>query len=1502
VFEPDTGTATAELNESPMNWNDGLAAAQTFPPLDNPRQAADQLQQCARLLREHLRHLPPVSQDRSPAATWLVEHHSFLQFQIRETRRSLQRSYLRALPRIEAEKATSEFRIYRIAANFAAESSGPIGANSIAQFGETLSKQRSLKLGELWAFAAMLRLVLIERLCTALENESVVSSSIRSLRALELISWCDFVESVSAVENVLRQDPAGVYAQMDFATRDRYRHTLENFARKSHRPEEEVASLAIDCAGKCDASPANHVGYYLIGPGAWEFRKRIGFHPALGDSVVSFLERSPSVVYFAGILLLASLIFIGFKWVAGSFPWWIALLLLVPVSQTAVEMVNILISRLISPRVLPAMDFTDGIPADCKTMVAVPTLLLSAANIAKLLEDLEIRYLANRDPNLHFALLTDFQDAAAPETPNDSVLQLCVDGIHTLNRRYGNELSSPFYLFHRPRQWNQVEQKWMGYERKRGKLNDFNKLLLGHGNYFETVIGEMPVLLAIRYVITLDTDTQLPRDTASKMVATMAHPLNHPVLDPETSTVVEGYALIRPRVTVSMESSGRSRLAQIFSGKPGFDPYATSVSDVYQDLYARASFTGKGIYDLRAFDASVGRRFPENAILSHDLIEGEFARTGLLTGVDLIEDYPATYQAFSKRNHRWARGDWQLLPWLFPRIPEGSPPVPSTSTPVPSRARKEAVQSNSASNPLSFLSRWKILDNLRRSLVEVSLLLLFIAGWLLAPHPARWTLAVILLMQLGVCLDLTLSLIRAPERHLWPAFLRSLGGRFLKSQRDTLLTLVFVPHQACMQADAIVRTLWRRFISNRKLLEWETMAQSEQSTKGQIGMVERYLYVSSLTALVFLFVPPHIGIMMFLVCSLWILAPVAVAWLNESPSLPADLSEGDRVFLRDVALRTWRFFADHTTLESHWLIPDNVQQDPPMVASRTSPTNLGLQLTSQLAAHDLGYCTLGELTRSLQRIFDSMRKMPRHDGHFLNWYDTQTLDPLLPRFVSSVDSGNLAASLCALRQGCLGLLEKPIFEPGLLLGLRDHVLRLREEIPHPRRSLTLMRLLASLLRQLESQPTDLFYWEAVLTDARDIVQRIRETLVTTHARLDQHEEHARSEELRYWESVLWDRIQSTLEELFAIAPWLSPPIEPELRVNMRDASLSPLLAELCTALTLSTLPERYERIRERISERLASPEPLYPALRSALEGLVARLADARAYASSLIGGLENTAADAASFFEEMSFRFLFDPKRKLLRVGYALETNELDDSCYDLLASEARTAVFIAIAKGDIPREAWFRLGRKLTGYRDHRTLISWSGTMFEYLMPILHMKSYGNTLLDRGLRGAIAIQQTYARERDIPWGISEAAHAVRDNLMQYQYRAFGIPSLSASADRTGDVVVAPYASMLALMLAPKQATANLQLLATKGCSARYGFFESLDYSSRDGKRRPQMVQCFMAHHQGMGLLAIDNALFEKRMQERFHLNPLVQATEFLLQERMPELVEVAEQEQVVAA
>ncbi len=1443
---------------------------QLFP--SGPRGIARRLAACARELQGHMRRLRGEPGPRHGADGWLEENHSFLRSQIRETGRDLPPAYVRRLLKAGKSPSGDEPRIYWIAA---AEAVAVLDDGDVQPMAAALRQHSALKLRELWAFGAMLRLALLERLCAGLDSETVVSSCIQSLRSLENVSWRDFVESVSAVEEILRRDPAGIFARMDFETRDSYRHQVEKLADWSGRTESEVAKAAIDAAQEAVSSKSAsdvtaHVGYYLIGSGAASFSRPLGCGRSLGAVASHLVDRHPGVLYASSYLIVAALIVAGFSRFTGPLPLWIFALLLIPASQTALEIVNSVICHCVTPRPLPSMNFADGIPDSCQTMTVVPALLLSATVASRLVEELEIRYLANRDPNLLFGLLTDFPDADQPETEADSVLRMCVEGIEHLNARYGTGSRGPFYLFHRSREWNPAESKWMGRERKRGKLNDLNTLLLGRANPFEVVVGDVSRFAGIRYVITLDADTQLPRDTAAKLVAGMAHPLNRPVLDPATRTVIEGYGLIRPRVSVSMVSAGRSLFAQIFSGMAGFDPYATVVSDVYQDFFGLTSFTGKGIYDLHAFDVAVGDRFPDNAVLSHDLIEGEHVRTGFLPSAELVEDYPATYQGFCKRKHRWARGDWQLLPWLV-------------------------------SSPLGLLSRWKLFDNLRRSLTEITLLLLLIAGWAASGHTLRWTLMVLVLLQLPAYVDILLSMLRAPQSRLWRPFAQDLAGQLLRRHRDTLLRFVFLPHEACLMADAIVRTLVRRFVTHRSLLEWETMAQSEAGNSAGIGIVGSYFYLSSAGALLALLVWGPTSLAVCLVCELWIAAPL-VAWLlNQPPPRPAALSDGDRAFLRETALRTWRFFADHSDSAQHWLIPDNVQHDPPLTAHRISPTNLGLLLTSHLAARDFGYVTLGELSVSLRRILDSMAEMPRHRGHFYNWYDTATLTPVAPIYVSSVDSGNLAASLCALRQGVLGLQEEQCLGPSVLAGLRDHVLRLRNQLPYGLKSVSLTRVIASLLRQLECQPADLFFWEAVLTDADALAARIQESVNHSCAQHAGGRDEEKWKELAYWSGQLTERVRAALAELYSLAPWLAPEFESELRVNVCDPSLAALVSELSSVPVLADLPLKYQRVRERMIERLSSSEPLYPALRDTLSRLLQRLPQAEAGALELIQRLDGVCSDVFRYFDAMDFAFLFEKNRKLLRIGHDVQSGRPDEACYDLLASEARTAVFVAISKGQIPREAWFRLGRKLTAYRNHRTLVSWSGTMFEYLMPLLHLRTHGNTVLDRALRGAIRIQQIYARERKLPWGISEAAFSDRDSQMQYQYRAFGVAPLCARSDKPHSLVVAPYASMLALMLEPAEATANLQKLVSLGCLGRHGFYESIDYSAA-GNGPAELIRCHMAHHQGMGLLAIDNALLGGRMQERFHLDPLVQATEFLLEERMPVLVDLAPEDEEQAA
>ena len=794
-------------------------------------------------------------------------------------------------------------------------------------------------------------------------------------------------------------------------------------------------------------------------------------------------------------------------------------------------------------------------------------------------------------------------------------------------------------------------------------------------------------------------------------------------------------------------------------------------------------------------------------------------------------------------------------------------------------------------NPLSALSRWKIVDNLRRSLFEISLLFLLLGGWLATTHQARWTLAVLLLMQIPAYADMLFSIVRAPERRFWKAFSKLLGGRFLESHRDTLLNLAFIPHQACLMGDAIGRTLWRGYVSHKNLLEWETMAQSQIAAGPRFALFDQYLYVSSLFWLPFLFLAGPLPILVPIVCALWVTAPLIVGWLNEPLPQSAAITAKDRDFLRATALRTWRYFADHSWEEHHWLVPDNIQENPSLVTHHISPTNLGLSLTAQLAANDFGYLSLEELMNSVRRILHSLEEMPRYRGHFFNWYETSSRRPLSPRYVSSVDSGNLAASLATLRQGCLLLLKQPILEQATLEGLRDHAQRLRDEVPYESRTSSTMKLFGSLIRQLECQPKDLFFWEAVLTESRDLVERIRAALLPVQARTN-------SPELGYWEALLSERMDAALKQLYELAPWLTPALEPELRVCMRDDTFTPLIAELSKVPALGGLPEAYERIADRLRERLSSSRPLYPMLRDVLEQLLRQLPAARVSALDLASRFQAAAALAQRYFDDMDFGFLFDENRQLLRIGYNVDTDTGDPSYYDLLASEARTAVFLAIAKGDIPRETWLRLGRKLTAYRDQVTLLAWSGTMFEYLMPQLHLRSYAGTLLDKALRAAVRVQEAYGQERGVPWGISEAAHAERDQRGQYQYYAFGVPPLAASGEEAKRLVIAPYASMLALMIDPARATTNLRLMAANGWWTRHGFFESIDYSNG----APEVVHCFMAHHQGMALLSIDNALLGNRMQERFHHDPLVQSTEFLLEERMPVLVDVAPMPHLEAA
>jgi cyclic beta-1,2-glucan synthetase len=1445
------------------------------------------LAESARTLRRLCRSLSKRAQSLPSTALWLLDNYSYVRSQIQEVTDSLSRSYCRKLACCGGQTGSANPRIYRMSLDALLWQSGRLDSDTLAHFFQPQRLGISLSLAELWAIPLMLKVALIHELAGAASAaasdcrifESTVRDTILRLRSLDEIRWRDLVESISVLHGILSEDPAGVYSQMEFESRDAYRRVIEGIADANGIKEEEIAKVALalaqEASSRNDEPRKTHVGYYLVGPGIEYLRRRGRYRVRLGKRLREAMFQSPNVSYLGAIALVTAALAALFYRFLAPFPAWWLLPLLLLLSQPALAIANRIIHFLVPPRRLPRLDFSRGIPDAHRAFVVVPSLLFSRREVEKLLERLEIHFLANRDPNLSFALLTDFPDSASPALDEDHLLDHCARGIHRLNEKHASGRRAPFYLFHRRQHWNESEGVWMGWERKRGKLEDLNRLLLGVDDAFGLKLGDLSGLGSVRYVITLDSDTRLPLDSAWKLVGTLAHPLNQAVLDPETNTVCEGYAILQPRVSISMESAGRSCLARILSGQTGLDPYTKAVSDVYQDLHGRASFTGKGIYDVSAFHAALQRRFPDNTLLSHDLIEGEHACVGLVTDVEVIDDYPSTYESYSKRKHRWARGDWQLIYWLLPRVPR--------------------ADGRWSPNPLPLLSRWKILDNLRRSLFEAALPLLLILAWCFAPQNSfRITAAVVCILLLPAYAEVGVSMLRMQRLRFWRGHLRERISEFAGSHLEALFSFTFLLHQSLLMIDAIFRTLYRRLVARRRLLEWECMAQSEAGHGRHKGLVNLYLIACPLLAIVCCILVRsrgEVAALVAIVLSLWISSPLAAQFVNTFPSFSRREKRHDDEFLRAISLRTWRFFADFSQEESHWLVPDNIQEEPDAVAHRTSPTNIGLQLTSELAAFDFGYLTAHDLEARIGNILRTLDKIERCRGHFYNWYDTQTLSPLPPRYVSTVDSGNLAAALLTLKQACENMPKEGLIHPHLLTSLRDHCVQMRKTVPSSSRSAAMMRLIAGLLDQLESRPTDLFFWEGVLSEVGAMVDRLSQHVAWVCESTEQRNQNSECE-LQYWYRALSNRARAALEGLCSLAPWLASPFETELRVCSSNPRFQELIPWLSRVPTLGELPATYDGIQHAISRILNSSPTLGDSLHELLLRLVYEVETARIRCRRFIESFSRHAKTASRLALGMDFPFLMDQDRSLLRIGYNAETGQLDESCYDLLASEARMAVFLAVAKGDVPCEVWFRLGRQVTSFRGHRTLISWSGTMFEYLMPALFMKTFERTLLQESLAAVVKIQQRYARELGVPWGISESAYNSRNSSRDYLYRAFGVPAVGLSRAVAERLVVAPYATMLALMIDRHASIKNLRNMAKRGWIGRFGFFEAFEFPAKHFRvrRRDTVIRSFMAHHQGMSLVSLCNALFDSPMQRRFHSEPMVAATELLLQERVPAL------------
>ena len=1280
---------------------------------------------------------------------------------------------------------------------------------------------------------------------------------IKSLQSITNADWVYLIEPLIVLDKFLRQDPAGTFEEMDFETRELYRKRIAIVARRSDCSESQVAQAALELArGGSEAESTDprmqlrrtHVGYYLMGSGFPQLASRVGFHPCFVWRARAFVRDNGEDFFLTGIQLL-TLLFIA----AALFPVLSAVsgllglasiifFLLLPATQDAVDLLNSAITAFFDPEALPKLDLSGGVPRDFATLVAVPTLLINENQVRKLVNDLEVRFLGNRDRNLHFALLTDLPDSVSNPHERDShpLVDLVSRLITELNEKYQSSRNGVFLLLHRHRIYNTRQGVWMGWERKRGKLLDLNKLLAGDFDAFPIKTGPTEALQGIRYVLTLDSDTQLPRGTAARLIGAIAHPLNQAVVDPMRRIVTSGFGILQPRIAVSVQSTLRSRLAAVNSGQSGLDIYTRAISDAYQDLFGEGIFTGKGIYEVDALHAVLNRRFPRNALLSHDLIEGAYARAGLATDIELVEEYPSQISAYMRRKHRWVRGDWQIAQWMFSRVPEES--------------------GGRSANPISGISRWKIFDNLRRSLVEPSIFALFIAGWLGLPGgPLYWTIATLLLLFFPAIAQLAFALGRSfiGDRQ---GQIREAGFGFQRAALVVLVRLVFLPHETLLAFDAIVRSLVRRFITGERLLEWESAAQDELQSPAR-AHVDWYLAATPLVAmslgvLILLFAAHHSAILCAApVLLIWTLATPITIWLNRPPRDQRPIDRRDREFLFVHALRIWRYFREFGVERHNFLIPDNVMEKGRREAPRVSPTNIGLLLNARQVACELGFLTAPEFTALTASTLRTIERMEKFRGHLYNWYDTETLAPLdKSPFVSSVDSGNLVASLYTLHAGTRALVNEPMLRVEIFAGLRAHLCVLRKA-----------KYLPAVLSEIKppGHAAEIAEWIAWLPVAQGAL---------TAGFAGAREQHRDS----WWIGETLNRVDAILSLFHQYLPWLLPEFAPlrlllQLDHGEKPAELTPAYAlrfgdELQSILTSTRIvllsDPSLQELAGRLSELLSTSQPNLRAL------------------SADLREIERTAERLA---QETEFGFLVDPYRQILSIGYEMGEKKRHEACYDLIASEARIATFLAIASGDLPQQSWGKLGRDHTRVHGRFLLLSWSGTMFEYLMPALWMRSYPGTLIARTQDAIVYIQRTFGHSLGIPWGISESASSRMNDRGHYHYFAYGLPGVSLWPEATAGPVISPYSTFLALAVDPPQALRNLCQMESEGWVGPYGFYEAVDYSV--SSRKPVLVREWMAHHLGMSLLAIANSLRNNVVQQWFHAHPMIQATELLLHE-----------------
>ncbi|MDD2942280.1 MAG: glucoamylase family protein, partial [bacterium] len=1320
-------------------------------------------------------------------------------------------------------------------------------------------------------------------------NQISIGNTVTSLKTVSSINWHSWVESVSVVHQVLSGDPSETYLRSDFQTRNACRTVVEQLARAMGRDEDDVAMSAINCVKQMlkERDGIASIPFVLMAEGRSALEKMIGFVPSPLSRLQRHIRCHAIEFYLSSLFIVsAAILFYSLYWMlyygADATILVIAsLVFLIPASALGTNIVQWIVSRLVIPERLATLDLEAGIPDEFQTMVVVHQIFADTESVERALAGLEICYLGNSEANLFYAILADLSDFSEKRNASDDeIIEKAKSLTIQLNQKYPGE-DERFFLLFRARQWNESERKCIGWERKRGKLREFNQLILGEDiTSFTINVGSLEKIRQTRYVITLDADTQLTRGVARQMIETIAHPLNHAVFDECTNEILRGYAIVQPHIATSLRSAHASRFAGIFSAQVGFDPYTNTFSDVYQDLFKEGSYLGKAVYDVMSFERALGSRVPENALLSHDLFEGIFAKVATATNIQLVDDFPPRFSAYVRRQHRWVRGDWQLLPWIFRCVPDGAGSM------VRSR--------------ISALGRWKLFDNLRRSLVAPTCFFALVFAWLLIPGPSWfWSVLIVIVIAFPVYANLANSLLLPPLGLAKGLYVHGVSRDLLKQSLQTILTISFLPYEAYLMLHAIAIALFRVYISGNNLLEWETAERSERRIETGLSACCMQMMPGIMLAvvsglLVAHFAPASLPVaMVFLL--LWALSPAIAWWIGwPIPETDYQLETEERRHLRQVAYDTWRYFDDHLTAEYHYLIPDNIQLVPKIkVALRTSPTNLGLSILSTIAAHDLGFISLPGMLERLGRTLESMSKLERFKGHFLNWYDISSLGPLHPRYVSTVDSGNLIGHLIAARAACRDMPNFQVFSAQHWINIRDFARELIEsDIVF---SDSVREVLHKFVSSDSLRPGSVPALGSFVSCAAKLCRMLDDGNLTISTMSES-------------EQMLLKNFSCGLREIMRLEvfvgwhvnlPLLLNQIE-LLQVDKVDISqdlLNSIKSYVMYVLdirspTWSSLGRANLELHELLLNWHIDCE-LESAL--ALNTTVMQLREEIQLSSQALNELRVSNDILMANFSEMitdcDFRFLYNNDKDLFAIGYDVDSARIDTAFYDLLASEARLASFVAIAKGEVPQKHWFMLGRSIADSAGGKALISWSATMFEYLMPLLVMKNFPETILSTTNRAVVRAQRAYGRKRGVPWGISESAYSGVNFEKSYQYRAFGVPGLGLKRGLTEDLVISPYSTFLALLVEQKQAIRNLTRLEEMGVRGKYGFYEAIDFTANRlaQEEKFHIVESFLAHHQGMTLVALTNVLLENVFQQRFHSDPIVQATEMLLHERFPD-------------